>query len=261
MLVKMSQGVRYPQPFPQFVGSPPQYKTAKTYAVLYGEIVNLQSEGYRAVVGTIAIDGTIAAPFGRAPAVSNKKPADPYLILDAGLGVPKDAYNRPLPVKYGDRITLKNMTTGDFWQVTRGALLGSGNRLPPAVFKLVSSEGVPPGSGVSGYVAGTTPFNFPQPNSFLLESVYGPVGMIGPETLGISVPNGGITFSVILTDPAPYPEDPSRTEIVSVDNRPFKPNPYFYFPEHTVSPIYPSRLSRQSPRMGTQIYNGPLPPN
>ena len=256
----MSQGLRLPMPFPQYVGSPPKYKTANTYTVLYGQIINLRVDNTRSVVGTDQIQGGIAVPFGRAPAVSHMKPADPYIILDGARKVPKDPYNRPMPVRYGDRITLMNTLTNEFWQVSKGTLLGSGNRFPPAVFTITSNTATPPKSALSGYIAGTVPFSFPQPNSFVLESVYGPISMISPQGLGISVPGVGVSFSAVLTSPPPYPVMPSSTEITWVSNAPFEKNPHFYFPtEGHVSPVFPSRLSLNKPP--SPVYSGPLPPN
>jgi len=254
----MSFGLPLPVPFPQYVGSPPTYKPVATYPVLYGQTVHISVNGTNSVVGSVVIGDSYDM---RAPGFSNKMPADPYQILDAKGNIPRDPYKRPLPVKYGDQITLRNLTTNDFWQISKRVLLGSGKFYKPAVLLLQSPIMTPKGNALSAHVAGSVPFGTPQPNEAVLISSEGSIGLSQSHGLGLAIsPGTGARFSFMLAQPTPYPSEPSRVAITSISNTPYVTGPDFYFPTMGyISPIYPSHLSLNQPP--SPVYQGPLPPN
>lgn len=249
----MSQGLPPPYPFPQPVGPPPGYTTIKTYPVLYGQTVYLLADLKYYVVGSRLV---FEAPGPRAPGASTREPADGYQILDSRGRVPTDAHQRPLPVKYGDEIQLRNTQTGDFWWVDGGVLLGTKSRGRKANFR-ISSPQIPDGTGLSSYVANTFPYGYPQVNQFALE-IDGEKVRQARNAMILDAHGSRLSFVLAYTPTISSGGRASRDLITSV-TPPGRPGFFIApFQPRSLSQILPSTMSYQYP--SSRVYDGPYPP-
>lgn len=251
----MSSGLRFPYPFPQPVGPPPGYTTVHTYPVLYGSEVYLLVDRSYYVVGSR--DLPRAGKIGpRAPGVSERIPADPYQILDSNSGVPRDPHHRPLPVKYGDSIMLRNVLTGEFWRVDRGILYGAYSNINRSGTRFLISSSVPNGNVVSAFVAGTFPKHYPQVNEMMLSTPSGQVVRRG-NLLGLERVGGSPITMVLAHAPSPRSGAPWSRDLVT-GLMPGSAPLVWLPPVDDISPILPPKGMHYQ-RPPSPIYDYPYP--
>lgn len=249
----MSQGLPPPYPFPQPVGPPPGYTTIKTHPILYGQSVYLLADDSHYVVGSRLV---FDVPGPRAPGASTREPADSYQILDNLGRIPSDAHRRPLPVKYGDQIRLRNTQTGDFWWVDRGALLATGSGTRSNAFTIVSPD-IPNGTGLSAYVSNTFPYGYPQVNRFRLE-FDGMYVTQSQNKMILSSRSSRMSF-VLAYRPTIESGGRASRDVVISTTPPGRPQFVLApFQKSSLSQILPSTMAYQYP--SSRIYDGPYPP-